>query len=498
MTPFDGDLLHLFYNKEILNYYNFQAPRTWQEYNDIAEQVHGKVYPPTNKTLMGSCIGRQPQCAGPYWAMQVLSSMTQTRGASEGSLFDTKDMSPLTHEALIETLKIFEKQHEYGHPTELENCIGINMADDDCALTVNWGNVFLQDAIPGKLGIDRVPGSQRVLDRETGRLVACTKDLCPNAVYYDDIGFVNYAPYAAFGGWSGAVSLDSSVLHSKFIRTIFSYHSILFTQVNGNISDEKKKLAMEFLAFSASEEQSSKLVIPKVGSREAKAGYDPYRLGHMNVEDYVEQGFDRETTEAYLGSIKEGLRSPNLVVDIRFPEATKMMSILDSAVINHLNTTKGNEVTDQMRRDVVTDATAAMTKTIQKYDTRANSEKSEKILSQYQKLRGVYGKLNEDKNLIGDVRWVGYALGFVIIAMALLFSGWVAINRKHRVVKISQPIFLHLICFGVLVLSCAIFPLGIDDTDSTERGRNAACASIPVSAKLLIASAFRDRQVHLT
>ena len=207
MTPFDGDLLHLYYNKEILDYYNFQAPRTWQEYNDIAEQIHGNFFPPTNKTLMGSCIGRQPQCAGPYWAMQVLSSMTQTTGSSEGSLFDTKDMSPLLNDALVETLKIFEKQHRYGHPKELEKCIGINMSDDDCALTVNWGNVFLQDMIPGKLGIDRVPGSQTVLDRETGMLVTCTKELCPNAEYYDDIGFVNYAPYAAFGGWSGAVSL---------------------------------------------------------------------------------------------------------------------------------------------------------------------------------------------------------------------------------------------------------------------------------------------------
>lgn len=280
--------------------------------------------------------------------------------------------------------------------------------------------------------------------------------------------------------WS-CESLGCLALHSKIARTISSYHSILLIQVNGNISDEKKKLAMEFLTFSASEEQSRKLIIPKVGSREAKVGYDPYRLGHMNVDDYVEQGFDRNTTVGYLGSIKEGLRSPNLVVDIRFPEATKMMSILDAAVINHLNTTKGIEITDQMRRDVVTDVTAKMKQVIQKYNTRANSEKSEKILPQYQKLRGVYGKLNEDKNLIGDVRWVGYALGFVIIAMALFFSGWVAINRKHRVVKISQPIFLHLICFGVLVLSCAIFPLGIDDTDSTERGRNAACASIPVS-----------------
>ena len=240
---------------------------------------------------------------------------------------------------------------------------------------------------------------------------------------------------------------------------------------------------MEFLTFFASKEESRKWVIPKVGSREYYAGYDAYRLSHMNVEDYVEQGFDREQTDAYLNSIKEGLASPNLVLEIRFPEVAKIWSILDIAVINHLNTTKGITATDQMRRDVMTDVNANWTKIISDYDARATIEKTEKMLPQYQKLRGVYGELNENKNLIGEVRWVGYALGFVIIAMGLLFRGWVAINRKHRVVKISQPIFLYLICFGVVVLSCAIFPLGIDDSGSTERGRDAACASIPVRTK---------------
>ena len=101
MMPFDGDVFHLYYNKEVLSYYNLDPPRTWDEYNTIAEQVHGKVFPLTNKTLIGSCIGRVPQCAGPYWAVQVLSTMTQTRGSYEGGLFDTKDMKPLTDEALF-------------------------------------------------------------------------------------------------------------------------------------------------------------------------------------------------------------------------------------------------------------------------------------------------------------------------------------------------------------------------------------------------------------
>ncbi len=77
------------------------------------------------------------------------------------------------------------------------------------------------------------------------------------------------------------------------------------------------------------------------------------------------------------------------------------------------------------------------------------------------------------------VRWVGYTLGFVIIAMALFFGGWVILNRKHRIVRISQPIFLHLVIFGVLVLSLAIFPLGVNETNASFAGCNIACASIP-------------------
>lgn len=77
------------------------------------------------------------------------------------------------------------------------------------------------------------------------------------------------------------------------------------------------------------------------------------------------------------------------------------------------------------------------------------------------------------------VRWVGYSLGFIIIAIALFFGGWVVINRKHRVVRISQPIFLDIVILGVLILASAIFPLGVNETNASERGCNIACAITP-------------------
>ena len=90
----------------------------------------------------------------------------------------------------------------------------------------------------------------------------------------------------------------------------------------------------------------------------------------------------------------------------------------------------------------------------------------------------MYVSENENENLIGDVRWIGYALGIVIILLSFGFGGWVYYNRKHRVIKISQPIFLLLVIFGVLVLSSAIFPLGIDDSIASQEGCDAACLSI--------------------
>lgn len=73
---------------------------------------------------------------------------------------------------------------------------------------------------------------------------------------------------------------------------------------------------------------------------------------------------------------------------------------------------------------------------------------------------------------------MGYSLGIVVILLSLGFGVWVWVNRKHRVVKVSQPIFLLLICFGVIVLASAIFSLGIDDSIATQEGANAACVSI--------------------
>ena len=218
MFPLDGDVLSLFYRKDVLEEFGLEVPRTWEEYNAVAEAVHGQTF--NNQTLTGSCIGRVPGCAGAYWANLVLSSMTQVDGMTSGSLFDTSDMKPLLGEAFEKMLEWMETQANFGPDDEFSRCVDANMFEitgGTCVLSYNWGNTYSihlqEDTVfvngEGTLGVATTPGSTHVLDRETMKLVPCDEELCSSGgIYYDDIGWVNRAPYLAFGGWCVRIAMS--------------------------------------------------------------------------------------------------------------------------------------------------------------------------------------------------------------------------------------------------------------------------------------------------
>jgi multiple sugar transport system substrate-binding protein len=213
MYPLDGDLMSMFYRADILEEFGLNVPRTWDEYNEVAAATHGKTSKRTNQTLIGSCVGRVPGCAGAYFANLVLSSMTQLDGFSQGHLFDTSTMNPLLGEAFTQMLEWMEIQVKYGPPDQFEHCIDLTdryMNQGTCVLTYNWGNTFKVYLNEGsifatdsgaKMGVAPTPGSPRVLDRDSMKLVPCDQNRCRFARYYKDIGWVNSAPYLAFGGW---------------------------------------------------------------------------------------------------------------------------------------------------------------------------------------------------------------------------------------------------------------------------------------------------------
>mmetsp|Transcript_32654 Transcript_32654/g.39673 ORF Transcript_32654/g.39673 Transcript_32654/m.39673 type:complete len:1372 (-) Transcript_32654:215-4330(-) len=86
---------------------------------------------------------------------------------------------------------------------------------------------------------------------------------------------------------------------------------------------------------------------------------------------------------------------------------------------------------------------------------------------------------DEDLNQIVKIRPVGLTIMVLAAGLAVAFSVWTFVFRKHQVVKSSQQLFLQLICFGTFIMATAIIPLSIDDSIASQRGCDIACMVTP-------------------
>ena len=170
-----------------------------------------------------------------------------------------------------------------------------------CALSMDWGDIgtltpgtYAQD----KTGATITPGWKEVLDRSSGKLVPCDATTCPNAV-----DGVNYAPFASFGGWSGAVNAASP--------------------------KENQDAAYDFLSYMSAPAQSGEDVTL------GKTGYNPYRTSHFsNTQPWLDAGLSQAAAENYLGAIKASLENTNMVLDMRIPLTKRyQQDVLDTAVV---------------------------------------------------------------------------------------------------------------------------------------------------------------------
>ena len=345
---------------------------------------------------------------------------------------------------------------------EFDGCWEVNvdaMVSGKCVMTYNWGDSFTRYLDPGtklrgRYGVAATPGSKRVLDRKTMKLVDCTADLCKHGTYYEDIGWVNKAPYLAYGGWACAV--------------------------NNYTTDVKKRLASEFCQFASSKEESIKVVIPNATGSYTNKGRDPFRTSHLDLDLYKDQGYESDTTVQYIETIRESLDSPNIVTDIRFPTSAEIYAVLDQEIHDYLNSTKHGLVSEAerpaKRRQVSESITKRWEEIISTYNDRGSTNVP--LLETYQRLRNIHSP-NVNLNQLGSIRGYGIALASIVIICSLVFGLWTLKYKKNPVVRASQPFFLAIICFGTVVLGSAIFPLGIDDSFASDKTCSRACMSVP-------------------
>jgi multiple sugar transport system substrate-binding protein len=307
--PLDGDFHMVYYRKDILEKDGLKPPATWDDYLTIAQKYQGQDLNGDSQPDYGSCIAKKKGAQSYWWIISVAGGLLQAKGTNEGAFFNTTDMAPLfgQNEAMTKALETYAKTAESGPPDELNMDVGGSrglFTTGRCALTMDWGDIGT--LAPGtyaedKTGSTITPGWKEVLDRATGKLVPCDSTTCPNAV-----DGVNYAPFASFGGWSGAVNAKSP--------------------------KEQQDAAYDFLSYMSSP------AISGVDVTLGKTGYNPYRTSHFeNIQPWIDAGLSKDAAENYLGAIKASLTNPNMVLDLRIPLTKRYeQDVLDTALAQYL------------------------------------------------------------------------------------------------------------------------------------------------------------------
>jgi multiple sugar transport system substrate-binding protein len=286
-------------------------PKTWDEYLDVAKQFNGKDLNGDGTPDYGSCIAKKVGQQSFWWIISVAGGLLQNQGTGQGAFFNTDTMDPLTkNDAFAKALETYKETMKYGPPEEINWGVGDSrgaFTTGRCALTMDWGDIGTlaldpaTSTVQDKVGAVVTPGWKETLDRASGKLVPCDATACPNAV-----DGVNYAPFASFGGWSGAI--------------------------NAATTPQKKDAAYAFLAYMSAPAQSS------VDVTLGKTGFNPYRTSHFtNTAPWKAVGMSDAAAANYLGAIKDSLNSPNMILDLRIPKTKEYeQDVLDKAVSQYI------------------------------------------------------------------------------------------------------------------------------------------------------------------
>ena len=305
---------------------------------DIAKAAQGMDMNGDGKGDYGSCISKKRN-AQAYWAiLSIAGGWLQSQGTKQGIFFDTTNMQPLTStEGFRQALQVYldfdqirpprrdqSRRRRYAQALHLRAM----RPQPRLGRHRHAGRRSDQSKVQDKVGAVIMPGSTQVVDRATGKLVACDATTCPHA-----IDGVNHTPFAAFGGWGGGI--------------------------NAHADPKVKDAAFAFLSYMAQPAQSN--VDVTIG----KTGFNPYRLSQFKTLDlWLKAGMSEQAAKVYLGAIQDSLNSPNMALDLRIPQNQRYEQVvLDTSVARMLageltvdatmkTITDGwNEITDEIGRD---------------------------------------------------------------------------------------------------------------------------------------------------
>ncbi|KAG2432597.1 hypothetical protein HXX76_008937 [Chlamydomonas incerta] len=291
----------LYYQPHLFEQHDISVPHTWEEVAEIAEKHHGRDLNQDGEREIGICMDVSQSC-GIYMnsLLVMLATMIQARGPTDGVVLDPDTLELLAAgEPLREALQLFARLQAVSIPSDMP-CYAFYSqlhAKGRCLMTIGMPSAFklgshqrFPGPLHGKLGIVPVPGSERVLDRSSGRLVPCTLERCP------------YATRVV------RPSTGEEVLVNKV--NVFDTASMAINRLKPLY---RQAAALRMLSFVFGPAGSKAIAMDPT----SEAGV--IRYSQLDLNEWLAAGYERSNTESYLAETVKMLDFPNTFLELRFP-----------------------------------------------------------------------------------------------------------------------------------------------------------------------------------
>ncbi|KAG1678413.1 hypothetical protein FOA52_015180 [Chlamydomonas sp. UWO 241] len=313
-VPIGGKPVSMQYRMDLLAAANISLPNTWEDMVKAAQILNSTDFNGDGTADYALCW-QLADCTwdGQIGTSQILATMTQTTGPKTGFLWDPKNMELLGGAAaMTRTMELIQELLPYS-ATSCE-ILNPHFMSGACAITIAFESLFkgvsLYTSLKSVIGTALVPGSTRVLNRQTGQLEECTPTLCPLAVlertYNGSMVLVNRAPHFGIGSFSGFVNAYLDNAHKQATYNLWSF---------------------------LSEPIYSKELVMTTGV------VGPYRKSHLDTSAqslaaWGAIGYDTRAVTDFLTTIKGSLEHANFVPDLRMLGGSRYLATLYSALQN--------------------------------------------------------------------------------------------------------------------------------------------------------------------
>ncbi|KAG1660559.1 hypothetical protein FOA52_002003 [Chlamydomonas sp. UWO 241] len=229
-VPLANSPIFVYYRKDVFAAAGLAPPVHWDDFLLAAKTLNGSDFNDDGVADHALCIQIDNCIDGQAFALIILASMTQAAGPQTGFLFDPQTMKSFVGSAAMEaTLQLLQELVMYS----ASKCVPISpqFISGACALTVSIDALFkvvqLYSPFKDLVGMVRQPGNTRVLNRQTGQLEPCTRQLCPYAELQSTYGgrevLVNHAPYTI--SFFGFLNARQDTVYKQAIYDFFSFVS---------------------------------------------------------------------------------------------------------------------------------------------------------------------------------------------------------------------------------------------------------------------------------